>query len=136
MSTDLAIGRFAREIALMEKGDKEPILTVGNLEAKRDFTDVRDMVKAYVLAADHCPAGEVYNLGSGQSHAMSVVVQTLLSFATVKITVQPDTSLLRKSDLPELVCDAGKFHKETGWKPEIPLETSLKDTLEYWRNIL
>lgn len=129
----IAVSSFAKQIASIEKGFAEPVIFVGNLEAKRDFTDVRDMVAAYYLAASKCKSGEVYNVGSGQSYTLAAILDILLTFAKAKIKVKLDKSLLRPADIPDFVANSEKFSKVTGWKPEIPLEKTLKDTLNYWR---
>lgn len=134
MSPMLSVSRFAKMIAEIEKGKVEPVLRVGNMSSKRDFTDVRDIVRAYVLAEDKGQVGDVYNVGTGKSYSMQDILDKLLSLATVKIAVETDQSLFRPSDIPELRCDASKLMKQTGWKPEIMLEQSLKDTLDYWRS--
>lgn len=135
-SPQFVVASFAKKIAEIEKRRREPVLTVGNLDAKRDFTDVRDMVSAYILAIEKGKPGEVYNLGSGKSHKISDIVEKLLSFSKTKITISTDASLLRPSDTPDSVCDYGKFHKQTGWEPKIPLGQTLKETLDYWRGIV
>ncbi len=136
LSPQISISRWAKMIAEIEKGESEPILRVGNLETKRDFTDVRDMVRAYVLAAEQCIPGEAYNVGTGTAHIMEDMLKKLVSFSTKDITIQTDPSLFRPSDIPELRADATKFRNTTGWKSEIPLEKSLQDTLEYWRKVV
>lgn len=135
-SPNFAVSSFAKQIAEIEKGKKDPYLLVGNLEAKRDFTDVRDMVKAYVLAVEKGKDGEVYNIGSGVSHKMSEVLNKLISMSSSEIEIRKDSALLRPGDNPELTCDSGKFNKITDWRPQISLEKTLKDTLDYWRNII
>ncbi|MCL4418774.1 GDP-mannose 4,6-dehydratase [Patescibacteria group bacterium] len=135
-SSKLAVASFAKKIAEIEKGIRKPILSVGNLESARDFTDVRDMVKAYVLAIEKGKEGEVYNIGSGKSYKISHILNKLLSFSDAKITIELDKSLLRPVDSPELLCDGTKFSKLTNWKPDISIENTLKDTLDYWRNII
>lgn len=135
-SDNFVVGRFAKKIAEIEKGNIEPTLKVGNLEAKRDFTDVRDMVRAYFLAIEKGKSGEVYNLGSGTSYKISEVLEKLINMSKKKISIEEDSSLLRPSDNPELVCDFTKFKNLTGWSPEISIEQTLQDTLEYWRNII
>lgn len=130
------ISSFAHQIAEIENGQKEAVMKVGNLESKRDFTDVRDMVRAYKLLMQKGNAGEVYNIGSGKSYSIKEVLEILLSLSNSKIVVEKDPSLFRPGDIPELRCDYDKLHKTTGWKPEISIEDSLKDTLDYWRNIL
>ncbi len=124
---------FASQIAAIEAGRQPAMLRVGNLEARRDFTDVRDMVRAYALALDHGEAGEVYNIGSGQSRTIRDLLTTLLSLARVEITVEVDPDRLRPSDVPEMRCDASKFRACTGWEPRIPFEHSLRDLLDYER---
>ena len=124
---------FARQIAEIEKGKRPPVVEVGNLEAKRDFTDVRDMVRAYWLACAKGEPGEVYNIGTGHTIAMKDMLAILLSLSTSKVEVKVDPARLRPSDVPILYSDCSKFKALTGWKPRIPLETTLKDLLDYWR---
>ncbi|MEM4270733.1 MAG: GDP-mannose 4,6-dehydratase, partial [Candidatus Pacearchaeota archaeon] len=130
------VAAFAKKIAEIEKNKLEPVITVGNLNSMRDFTDVRDMVKAYSLAIEMGKPGDVYNLGSGNAYKISDILNKLISFSTKKIKIKVDKKLLRPIDVSELRCDFGKFNRLTGWKPEIPLKKSLKDTLDYWRNII
>ncbi len=124
---------FAKQIADIERGKKAPVLHVGNLEAKRDFTDVRDMVRAYVLALEKCEPGEVYNICSGKAWTIQALLDHLLSLTKVKIEVKEDPARLRPSDVPILLGDNSKFVKATGWQPTIPFEQTLADMLEYWR---
>ncbi|OGF99806.1 GDP-mannose 4,6-dehydratase [Candidatus Gottesmanbacteria bacterium RBG_16_38_7b] len=124
---------FARQIAEIEKGKKEPVVHVGNLEAKRDYTDVRDMVKAYYLSVQKCQSGEVYNIATGMSWKIRDVLNLLLSMSKVKIKVLQDKSRMRPSDVEVLVGDASKFMKVSGWRPEIPFEKTMEDLLNYWR---
>jgi GDP-4-dehydro-6-deoxy-D-mannose reductase len=136
LSDDFASSAFAKKIAEIEVGKRDPVLPVGNLEGKRDLTDVRDMVRAYLLLMEKGESGEVYNAGSGISYKTEDVLNTLLSFSTKSITVEQDEALFRPTDIPELRCDNTKLTERTGWKPEIKLDESLKDTLEYWRGIV
>ncbi|MDQ3098821.1 MAG: GDP-mannose 4,6-dehydratase [bacterium] len=126
------ISSFAKQIACIEKYDLEPIIKVGNLEAKRDFIDVRDSVKAYWLIVDKGNPVDPYNVSSGTTHAIQEVLDSLLSFSTKKIKVEQDPSRMRPSDIPELLGDNSKL-KALGWKLEIPFEITLQDTLKYWR---
>ncbi|MBI4089606.1 MAG: GDP-mannose 4,6-dehydratase [Candidatus Levybacteria bacterium] len=135
-SPHFVVSSFAKQISEIEKGKKEPILRVGNLEAKRDFTDVRDMVNAYVLATQKGKDGEVYNLGSGRAYKISEILEKLVSLSFSKIKVVEDKTLFRPNDNPQLVCNADKFTKLTGWRPQIPLATTLKETLDYWRKMI
>jgi GDP-4-dehydro-6-deoxy-D-mannose reductase len=109
------------------------VISVGNLEAKRDFTDVRDMVRAYWLALEKCEPGEVYNICTGSAWTIRKVLDQLLSMTKSKIEVRQDPARLRPSDVPVLIGDNSKFVKATGWQPVIPFEQTLRDMLEYWR---
>lgn len=131
---DFVISNFAKQIAEIEKGKREPIIWVGNLEAKRDFTDVRDMVRAYWLAAKKCKFGEPYNVCSGNARSIKSVLNLLLSLAKVKnIKVKQDPERIRPSDVPILLGDYSKFKKQTGWEPKIPFKKTAEDLLNYWR---
>lgn len=135
-SPHFVVASFAKQIAEIEKGKKKPILSVGNIEAKRDFTNVKDMIRAYSLAIEKGKIGEVYNIGSGISYKISDILNTLVSMSKVKIKIEKDGALIRPSDNPDLICDPRKFVSLTNWKPEISIETTLKDTLDYWRNLI
>jgi GDP-4-dehydro-6-deoxy-D-mannose reductase len=124
---------FAKQIVMIEKGLKKPILQVGNLDAQRDFTDVRDMVRGYWLSLEKCDPGEVYNLSSGKTYRIRELVDILLSKTSVQIEIQQDPERLRPSDVPILLGDNTKFVNKTGWKPTIPFEKTLEDLLDYWR---
>ncbi len=124
---------FCKQVAEIEKGKKEPVLYVGNLSAVRDFTDVRDTVVAYYLALTKGKPGEVYNIASGRSYKIQEILEKVLSLTKVKIEVKVDPKRLRPSDVMLLVGDASKIKNELGWKPEIPIEKTLKDLLDYWR---
>lgn len=125
---------FAKQIVDIEKGRQEPVLKVGNLEAKRDFTDARDIVRAYDLALEKGIPGEVYNIASNNEYSIQEILDILLSKTKIKIKVEEDPARLRPSDVPVLRGDYSKFHKLTGWKPEIPFEQTLEDLMEYWKN--
>jgi GDP-D-mannose dehydratase len=127
---------FAKQIARIEKGLQQPVVKVGNLEAQRDFTDVRDIVRGYWLGLTKGAPGEVYNLASGRAVPISAVLDILLSDSTVKIRVEQDPERLRPSDVPILWGDSSKFQRQTGWEPKIPLEQTLRDLLDYWRQKL
>jgi GDP-4-dehydro-6-deoxy-D-mannose reductase len=124
---------FARQIAEIEAGKREPVLLVGNLEAKRDYSDVRDIVRAYLLALEKGLSGEVYNICSGQTHTIQAVLDLLLSFTRSKIEVQQDPARMRPSDVMVLLGDCSKFRQQTGWEPTIPLAQTLRDLLDHWR---
>lgn len=124
---------FAKQIVEIEKGKREPVIYVGNLEAKRDFTDVRDTVRAYWLSLEKGEEGEVYNIGTGKTYSMKEVLDMLLSLSKVNVKVEVDKSRLRPSDVPILFPDCTKFRERTGWEPKIPFKQSLEDLLNYWR---
>lgn len=124
---------FAKQIAEIEAGRHEPVLFVGNLTARRDFTDVRDMVRAYYLALEKCTPGDAYNIGSERAVSIEAVLDTMLKQSRVSIRVQQDSARFRPSDTPVMYCDASKFRAQTGWQTTIPLEQSLRDILDYWR---
>jgi GDP-4-dehydro-6-deoxy-D-mannose reductase len=124
---------FAKQIADIEKGRRAPVVRVGNLEARRDFTDVRDVVRAYWLALEKGEPGEVYNIASGRAWTIREMLDLLLTMSSAKIKVEPDATRMRPSDVPVLVGDASKFRKRTGWTPEIPFERTMRDLLAYWR---
>jgi len=124
---------FAKQLAEIEKGIREPVIMVGNVDARRDFTDVRDMVRAYWLILEHGTPGDVYNLCSGKDYAISTVLDMLKAMAKVPFEIKVDESRLRPSDVPLLLGDNTKFQKVTGWEPHIPFEKTLEDTLQYWR---
>nr|MBC7244160.1 GDP-mannose 4,6-dehydratase [Chloroflexota bacterium] len=125
---------FAKQIAEAEAGRREPVVRVGNLEARRDFSDVRDIVRGYYLALSKGEPGEVYNLGAEHSYAIGEVLNNLVALSKIPLTIEVDPARLRPSDTPEIVADCTKFRTRTGWRAEIPLERSLKDILDYWRN--
>lgn len=127
-----ATSNFAKQIAQIEKG-KDPVIHVGNLSAVRDFTDVRDMVRAYWLAVTKCTYGEVYNICSGEPYTIGGMLKMLLSHSHVTIRIEQDPSRMRPSDLPVLLGDASKFIQQTRWKPTIPFDRTLSDLLDYWR---
>ena len=126
------VSSFAKKIAELEKNNSE-IIRVGNLSSKRDFTDVRDMVKAYLLAIEKGEPGDVYNIGSDKSYSISEILDKMIKISGKNIKFEIDKSLFMPSDNPETVSDSSKFIKLTGWKPEIDLDTTLADTLDYWR---
>src|SRR3989338_518921 len=124
---------FAKQIAEIEKGKKEPVVYVGNLDAKRDYTDVRDMVRAYYLSVEKCKPGEVYNIATGTGWRVGDVLDMLLKKSTAKIKIIHDPTRMRPSDVEVLVGDSTKFRNATGWKPVIPFEKTMEDLLNYLR---
>lgn len=124
---------FAKQIALIEKGKQEPVVHVGNLDARRDYTDVRDMVKGYILAVEKCDPGDVYNICTGNAVKIGDMLNMLIALSKVKIEIKQDPARMRPSDVPILLGDNSKFVSKTGWKAEIPFEKTMEDLLNYWR---
>ncbi|MEE8137566.1 MAG: GDP-mannose 4,6-dehydratase [Thermoanaerobaculia bacterium] len=124
---------FAKQVASIEAGLQEPVIRVGNLDAVRDFTDVRDMVRAYWLAAARGRPGEAYNIASGKGIKIRELLDRLLDLSQVKVEIEVDPQRLRPSDVEVLVGDCSKFRADTGWEPAIPFDQTLKDLLDYWR---
>lgn len=127
------VSDFCKQVAEIEKGLREPIMRVGNLAAMRDFTDVRDVVKAYVKLVEYGKAGETYNVGSGYAQKIQEILDTIISLSSARIEVQIDPNKIRPVDVPIIEADISKIHKLTGWKPQISLEQTIGETLEYWR---
>jgi len=128
-----AASAFARQIVRIEHGLDPPVIAVGNLDPIRDFTDVRDIARAYWSAAERGRPGEAYNVGSGRGVSIRDVLDHLLSRSTAKIEIEVDPDRLRPADIDCLVADTTRFTAATGWRPEIPLEQTLDDLLEWWR---
>lgn len=124
---------FARQIAAIERGAQPPVIRVGNLEAERDFTDVRDVVRAYMAALEKGQPGEVYQVASGISRSIRSVLDGLLAHCQRRVTIEVDPARLRPSDTPRVQGDASKLRAATGWQPLIPFEQTLKDILDYER---
>jgi len=128
------VSNFARQIAAIESGLKEPVVEVGNLESVRTFTDVRDAVKAYWLLVSKCPPGEVYNIGGIETMKVGEMLDLLINMSTFKnIKIKVKSERLRPSDVTLQIPSTEKFKKVTGWEPKIKFEKTLNDTLEYWR---
>ena len=124
---------FASQVAAIEAGQQEPVLRVGNLEAARDFTDARDVVRAYHLALIHGTPGAVYNVASGTPRPIQSIVDLLLDLARVDIRVEIDPARYRPADVPVLYGSAARLQRDTGWQPEIAFEQTVADVLEEWR---
>lgn len=127
---------FAKQIVHIEKGYAPPVIRVGNLDARRDFTDVRDTVRAYWLLLRKGKPGEVYNIASGHSVKIADMLDMLLAMTTEKITIETDPARLRPSDVPVLQGDSSRMRNLTGWEPTIPFEQTLRDILDYWRGFI
>jgi GDP-4-dehydro-6-deoxy-D-mannose reductase len=129
-----AASDFARQIAEIEVGRRPPEIVVGNLEARREATDVRDTVRAYRLVLEHGQPGRPYNVSSGVACSIREVLDRLVARARVPVAVRIDPARLRPNDVPLLVGDSARIRTELGWTPAIPLERTLDDVLEYWRD--
>lgn len=130
---DFVIPSFAKQIARIEKGTQEPVIHVGDLTARRDLSDVRDIVRGYRLVAEKGKPGQVYQLCSGRSVAIKQVLQTLLGQSSVKIKVRTDPTRFRRSDIPVLRGSSRKATRELGWTLRYTLKATLSDTLNWWR---
>ena len=133
--TGFVTADFASQIAAIERAVKEPVVTVGNLEAQRHFTDVRDVVRSYRLLMEHGSIGEVYHVASVEAFSIQYVLDELLKLSTVTIEVKQDPERMRPSDIPVLDGDASKLRQATVWQPTIPLADSLRDILAWWREL-
>ena len=131
-----ALSSFAKQIAAAEAGLRQPVIEVGNLDSVRTVCDVRDAVRAYWILVNKCQAGEVYNIGGSRTLKVGEALDMLLSFSKVKCQVKVTKQLLRPSDVTLQIPCVDKFKDETGWKPQIPLEATLADLLDYWRRQL
>ena len=120
---------FAKQIAEIEAGHKAPVVRVGNLVAQRDFTDVRDVIRAYEFLIQSGESGEVYNIGSGEAHSIQELLDTLLSMSNKQVRVEIDPARNRPVDVPIIICDASRLRATTGWVPEYTFKQSLADVL-------
>ena len=127
---------FCSQVAAIELGLQEPVIRVGNIDAIRDFTDVRDMVRAYWLAVTKAKPGEVYNIATGNGIKIREMLERLISLGKVEVKIEVDPERLRPSDVEILIGDASKFKADTGWEPRIPFEQTLNDLLDFWRKTL
>jgi GDP-4-dehydro-6-deoxy-D-mannose reductase len=131
-----AASGFARQIALIEAGREPPVIEVGNLDARRDLTDVRDTVRAYVDLVDKGRPGVVYNVCSGQAHRIGDLLEQLVAKSRVPVEVRVDPSRFRPSDMPLSQGNRERIERDVGWHPTIPIARTLADLLEYWRAIV
>lgn len=128
------VADFCKQVAEIEKGVRTPVMKVGNLAAKRDFTDVRDVVRAYVLLMEKGATGETYNVGSGHAVSIEEVLKQILNLSKVKVNVETDPRKFRPVDVPIIEANIRKLQACTGWMPEIGLKQTLAETLEFWRS--
>ena len=130
------VADFCKQIAEIESGLREPVIRVGNLAARRDFTDVRDVVRAYGLLIEKGISGEAYNVGSGHAISIREILDKVIQFSKVPVSVEIDAGKMRPLDVPVIEADITKIKECTGWIPQISLETTLKETLDFWRKEL
>jgi GDP-4-dehydro-6-deoxy-D-mannose reductase len=136
-TSTFVIANFARQIALIEaESPAEPVLSVGNLQARRDFLPVEDVVAAYLAVAEQGQPGEAYNIGSGQARSIKAILDLLLTFARTSIQLREDPTRLRPVDVPLLEADSSRLRADTNWKPAVQFEFALQRTLDYWRTIV
>ena len=132
-STGFVCSDFAKQIIEIEKGLKKPEINVGDLSPMRDFTDVRDIVRAYLLLLEKGTPGEIYNIGSGKGYSIKEILNILISKSNIEIEIKLDRIRFRKSEIPSLIANNKKFSELTGWKPLIDIKKSISDILAYWR---
>lgn len=132
-SRQFVVADFCSQVAAIERGEREPVISVGNLDAYRDFTDVRDVVRAYLLLAERGERGEIYNVGSGSCLRIRDILELVLSLSEREIEVKIDEKKFRPIDVPRICADADKL-KALGWEPQIPVRETIRDTLDFYRN--
>ena len=135
-TSTFVVANFARQIALIEAGKAEPVLSVGNLQTRRDFLPVEDVVAAYLAVAEQGQPGQAYNIGSGQARSIRTILDLLLTFAGTSIQLREDPARLRPVDVPLLEADTSRLRADTNWKPAVQFELALQQTLDYWRTVV
>ena len=135
-SPQFVVSDFCKQVAEVEMGLREPVIHVGNLKAKRDFTDVRDVVAAYECLVRLGESGETYNVGSGIAYTIEDILNQIIALSGREIRVEVEKERLRPIDVPLIVADVTKIKERTGWEQKISLEQTLRDTLAYWRENL
>lgn len=130
------VSDFCKQVVEIERGLLDPVIHVGNLSVFRDFTDVRDVVRAYSAIILQGKRGETYNVGSGKAMEIREMLETILSFSTASITIETDPAKLRPVDVPIIEADTSKLYNLTSWKPLIPFQQTVQETLDYWRSVI
>lgn len=133
-SAQFVVADFCSQVARIERGEQEPVIKVGNLNSFRDFSDVRDVVRAYILLAKKGVDGEVYNVGNGNSIKISDILETVISLSETKIEVVVDKQKFRPIDVPRIQADISKM-RGLGWEPSIPIKQSVSETLDFYRGL-
>lgn len=134
-SPRFVISDFCKQTAEIECGKREPIISVGNISARRDFTDVRDIVRAYAALAEKGKSGETYNVGSGKAVEIRSILDMILSLSDAEITVKSDPERMRPVDVPVIRADITRIIGDTGWMPLRDICDTITDTLNYWRRL-
>lgn len=124
---------IAKQISEIEKGKRAPLIELGNIQARREFLNIKDIVRAYALALDRCAAGDVYNIASGQGYTIAELVEIFARLAKKEFELKVNPTKMRKNDIPVLFGDGSKFSRLTGWSPTVKIEKTLEDLLNYWR---
>lgn len=135
-STVFVVSDFCRQAAQIEAGNKDAVIHTGNLCARRDFTDVRDVVWAYVMLIEKGQAGETYNVGTGRCVSIGDILQIIRNQTDCEIRGEPDPLKMRPSDIPVMAADIRKLQQTTGWEPQIGLEQTIREMLDYWRGVI
>ena len=130
------VSDFCRQTAQIEAGGKDAVIRTGNLEVKRDFTDVRDVVRAYELLAHRGRAGETYNVGSGRAVSIGDILKMIIHQSKLPVRVEPDPEKFRPLDIPVVEADISRLRKDTGWEPKIRLQQTIQETLDAWRQMI
>jgi GDP-4-dehydro-6-deoxy-D-mannose reductase len=133
-AASFAVPAFAKQIALIEAGRMPPTISVGDLSTRRDFTDVRDVVRAYERMMDAAVPGRPFNIASGQAWKIGDLLDELVRLASTAVRLQQDPARLRPNDTPLVQGDASRIRAELGWSPQIAMVTTLRDTLDWWRD--
>lgn len=127
------IPTIAKQIAEIEKGNRPPLIELGNIEAKREFMNVQDVVNAYTLAIEKCKPREIYNISSNQGHSIAEAIEVFKKLAKRNFEIKTDPSRLRKNDIPALIGNGKKFSRLTRWHPKVSFKKTIEDILNYWR---
>jgi GDP-4-dehydro-6-deoxy-D-mannose reductase len=131
-SDRFAVSDFARQVAAIKRGHRPAIIRVGNLDVTRDFTDVNDVIEAYLALLERGGAGEIYNVCSGAEHSLRSLLEQLIALGNIEARVESETARMRRAEQPRMCGDATKIQRATGWRPTTPIGTSLRGALQFW----
>ncbi len=132
-SRDFVLPTIASQIAEIEKGKRPPLLELGNINVRREFMNIKDIISAYALAIEKCKPGNIYNISSNKGYTIAEALEIFKKLSKVKFEVKTDPAKVRKVDIPILVGNGKKFKQLTGWKPKFKFEKTIEDLLNYWR---